>query len=149
MEMSHFYARHPLGRYLSNADPSEPVPNGTTFLVPRTAAMEVARWTHGCTLVGANPSFDAITLTQLLRGQGLTPSWHYRMIDVEALTYGHLQKDTGGLAGCAAALGIDVNPDTEHTAMGDVLVARAIFDKVMTPDPRELLAVGSDANEYR
>lgn len=46
--------------------------------------------THGAHLVGAAPNFDAEVLAALLRDNGLTPSFHYHLIDVEALAVGWL-----------------------------------------------------------
>lgn len=106
-------------------------------------------------LVGAVPDFDALRLAFMFRdeqsfdsqgGLNLTP-WHYHLIDVENLAVGYLM----GLAkmgapegeftdfarppweseGLSRAVGIDPDQFERHTAMGDVLWARAIYDKVM------------------
>ncbi len=41
-------------------------------------------------LVGANPAFDADRLGRLFRRVGGEPTWHYRVIDVEALALGYV-----------------------------------------------------------
>lgn len=77
------------------------------------------------TIVGAVPNFDTERITHQL---GVT-GWHHRLRCVETLTAGHLGRDVGGLADCAEALGIPV--EDAHTAMGDVLMVRAIWDRIM------------------
>jgi len=129
-----YYERHPFGQFLTGVRPSPPTTNTTDFLEPRDAAATVMRWTYGCTIVGAQPWFDTSTLERLLRSEGLRAGHHYRLRCVENLTAGKLgREDIGGQKACAEALGLIVNPTTEHTALGDALVAKAIYDAVMTP----------------
>lgn len=95
------------------------------------AAERIAKWLDGCTIVGAQPHFDTVTLGRLLKIHGFPEPWHYRLRDVESLAAGYLRRDDlGGLAGCAAALGVEVPEGKAHTAMGDVETALAIYDKV-------------------
>lgn len=125
-----FYDRHPVGRYLSGQE-SEPPPDPNQFLdyySQRRAAIEIARITHGATIVGANPAFDLQTLERLLRSQGLIPGWHYRTRDVESLLAGRLtDENLGGLAACGAACGFKFGPGEEHTALGDALMAAKVY----------------------
>jgi len=124
---------------LANADPKALEIGRFRDRYPRnvgtTPAFDVARkvmdWTWGATIVGANPAFDMEGLTALLRRHRLAPMWHYRPIDVEALTAGHLGRHPGGLNACARALGIEVDTAGEHTALGDTEVARAIHDHIL------------------
>jgi len=51
---------------------------------------EVERLTRGAHLVGAVVSFDAEVLGNRMREHGICPSWHYHIIDVEALAAGYL-----------------------------------------------------------
>lgn len=46
--------------------------------------------TRGAHLVGAVVSFDAEVLAARMRANGICPSWHYHLIDVEALAVGFL-----------------------------------------------------------
>ena len=46
--------------------------------------------TRGAHLAGAVVSFDADVLGQRMRANGICPSWHYHLIDVEALAAGYL-----------------------------------------------------------
>jgi len=132
LAVGRFYDRSPMGLFLSGKT-TVPKTNMTDFLTPRDAAATVARWTHGCQLVAANPTFDIPILEQLLYGYGLVPGWHYQVRDIESLTEGHLRRPVGGLKKCAEALDIPVDESREHTAAGDVAVAVAIWEKVMTP----------------
>lgn len=60
-------------------------------------AGSVAQMLDGAHIVGAVPSFDAAFLTPWLRANGHAPTWHYHLIDVEALAAGYI-------AGCREAV---------------------------------------------
>lgn len=120
LEIGRFRDRHPSYRGTEG-----------TLTSSYDVAKRVERWTWGATIVAANPWFDMEALAALLRRHRLLPMWHYRPIDVEALTAGHLGRHPGGLASCARALGVEVDPDGEHTALGDTKVARAIYDRIL------------------
>jgi len=84
-------------------------------------------------LVGAVPDFDAYRLTHQLGVSG----WHYHLIDVENLAAGYLAGSGRLLPDLpwdsnTLSRAVRVNPDNfaRHTAMGDVMWARAIFDAV-------------------
>ena len=90
-------------------------------------AAELQRFFYGRpTVVGAVPNFD----TERLAHQFGLSGWHHRLRCVETLTAGKLGREIGGLSECAEALGIPVAD--AHTAMGDVLMVREIWDSVMT-----------------
>lgn len=125
LNVGKFYDRHPMGRRLSHIGRT-----ATATVKPITqAAPLIARLTHGAQIVGAVPNFDTEILERLLREQGLTPAWHYRLICVETLTAGHLRRHVGGLGKCAEALGIPV--EGAHTALGDARTAMRVYDAVM------------------
>lgn len=134
LKVGGFYERHPYGMYLSGRIPdfSFGFKDDGEFLRPRDAAHEVARWTHGATIVGAVPNFDTETLAGLLRANKLIPAWSHRLRCVEAITAGHLGREVGGLSACAEALGIE--HIDKHTAMGDVRAAMAIYDRIIKAD---------------
>lgn len=109
---------------------------------------EVEQLTRGAHLVGAVVSFDADVLGQRMRANGICPSWHYHLIDIEALAVGYLSHSAarGGdgqeLKGSITALpwksdalsraaGVDPDDFDRHTALGDARWARAIYDAVM------------------
>lgn len=98
----------------------------------------IGKLTAGCHLVGAVPSFDEERLRRLLNAHQVKHSWHYHLVDVEALAVGYL-----------AGLGVDIAPpwnsddlterlgvvvpvdDVRHTALGDARWAMAIYDAVL------------------
>lgn len=51
---------------------------------------EVEALTRDAHIIGAVPSFDTETLTARMRAHGICPSWHYHLIDVEALAVGFI-----------------------------------------------------------
>lgn len=128
LEVGGFYQRHPRGILLSTGRNA-----GFSPGAPERVAEQIARWTHGSTIVGANPSFDTHILSRLLFKNGIQPAWHYRMIDVEALTAGYLGNPPASLVDSATALGINFPEDQQHTALGDAQIAMAIYDKILGP----------------
>ena len=146
LQVGGFWDRHPAGRRLSGRDnggiPSEPV------LSQHDAAREVMQWTFGAHLVGAVPNFDAEVLSGLLRSYGFLPSWHYHLIDVEALAVGYLRGRVAGAGAAGAtreevttppwssdelsiAVGVEPATDAErHTALGDARWAMHIYDAI-------------------
>lgn len=105
----------------------EPIPQ--TFA---EAAAQIHRLLDGAYLVGAVPSFDALMLTYFLRGHGLEPAWRHRLVCVENLVAGAThQRIPQGLREAASQVGVWVDPEARHTAMGDARVARDTYDAVM------------------
>lgn len=116
---------------------------------PRSMAETVARLLDGAHMVGAVPSFDAAFLTRWLNAQGQAATWHYHLVDVEALAAGWLA--TGARVSPDEAQGADmsiVHPPwnsndlsravgvepadyDRHTALGDARWAKAIYEAVM------------------
>ena len=128
LEIGGFYERHPRGIYLRTGQKPDYHKELTS---PDLAAYWVHRLTFGAIIVGAQPHFDTHILERLLHVQGLQPSWHYRQRDVESMAAGYLGEDVGGLAKCAAALGIPFPEADQHTAMGDARAALAVYDKCL------------------
>ncbi|WP_029924029.1 3'-5' exonuclease [Nocardia otitidiscaviarum] len=137
LKVGGFYDRHPLGRYLSGLDARA----SGSALRPSDAAHMIARWTHGAHIVGAVPNFDTEVLANLLRAHGLTPAWHYHLIDVESLAVGWLHRKAEPFpAGIPLPWKSDelsracgVEPPTEderHTAMGDARWAQRLYDRI-------------------
>jgi len=144
LNIGRFYDRHPLGRHIAHGDSwSVPSFGMAGYLSRRDAAYEVAKLTHGCHIVGAVPNFDTECLAALLRNNGLIPTWHYHLVDIENLAVGYL----AGLGKPIAppwksdelteALGLDPVPDDErHTALGDAKWAMRVYDAVMAGGSR-------------
>lgn len=128
LEIGGFYERHPRGIYLASGKRPD-------YHAELTSIDQAAYWIHrltfGATIIGAQPWFDTHILERILHTQGLQPSWFYRMRDVESMTAGAIGEDVGGLAKCAAAMGVPFPEADQHTAMGDARVALAIYDKCM------------------
>ncbi|WP_280482235.1 hypothetical protein [Nocardia cyriacigeorgica] len=140
LRVGRFYDRHPAGRYLAGLDDDPWAPSNAWH--PDIAAREVARWTHGAHIVGAVPNFDTEVLGALLREHGLTPAWHFHLIDIEALMVGwlHATATPGETSGpelpwrsddLSRAVGVEPPGETErHTAMGDARWAMRVFDRI-------------------
>lgn len=101
-------------------------------------AHTVATYLDGAHLVGAVPDFDARFLTRFLRRNGQAPTWHYHLIDVEALTVGWLAGAGTPIPppwdsrAIAAGLGVQQSEDEKHTALGDARFCRDVYDRVMS-----------------
>jgi DNA polymerase III epsilon subunit-like protein len=91
--------------------------------------------TRDAWIVGAVPSFDVSFLERILRAHGLEPVWHARLVCVENLVASRARTLPGGLSWAAAACGIDPAGYPLHTAMGDALLHRDVYDTVMGLDP--------------
>jgi DNA polymerase III epsilon subunit-like protein len=97
-----------------------------------TAVHALTSWLAGRHLVGANPAFDQAFLKSMFRAYRLEPTWHHRLIDVEALAMQSLGIPTPmGLRQSADALGIRYDPDSLHSAFGDAELAMRIYDLVV------------------
>lgn len=106
-------------------------------------------------VVGAVPNFDTERLARLLAAHGRKPGWHYHLIDVENLAVGYLSACIQMVPGSgqpgvslpwdsdalSRAVGIEPPGEGErHTALGDVMWVRAIYDRVtgaQIPKPYE------------
>lgn len=167
LKIGRFWDRHPLGKWLSAGAGPNPMKDATLFPKPdkdlvrqfdaepptqdlyvtrETAAQLVARWTHGCHVVGAVPNFDTEVFAALLRDQQLIPAHHYHLIDVETLVVGYLHglgdnpaPDAVGRAfdlpwdSEALSRAVGVRPageDERHTALGDARWAQRLWDRV-------------------
>lgn len=81
-------------------------------------------------MVGAVPSFDDAFLKALLRTFRI--QWKHRLICVETLVAGALKQPVPlGLRKAAEAMGVKVDGDVLHTALGDARLARDVYDAVM------------------
>lgn len=126
LELGGFYERHPRGIVLSTGvRPPFGVDGG------QRAAEQIARWTHGATIIGAQPWFDAHVLANLLHRHEIQPAWHHRMVDVESLTAGHLGLPPVSLVDSAQSLGVEFPVAEQHTALGDARVCMAIWDRIV------------------
>jgi hypothetical protein len=143
LKIGRFYERHP-----------DATPGADTGIIthPEVHVLrKVEKLTRGAHLVGAVPNFDAEVLSARMRANGICPSWHYHLIDIEALAVGYLNglhaRGRGGRADAvangdvpvppwksddlAAALGVTVSDEDRHTALGDARWAMHVYDAVM------------------
>lgn len=129
LDIGRYHERHPQGNAYDGTTKT-PLPGGCEF------AHGFAGLTHNAHLAGNVVSFDADRLRKLLRAYGVMPSWHYHLVDVEALVAGRL-----GLAppwnsrDLSAAIGVEMPTDEErHTALGDAYWAMRLYDAAMEGD---------------
>ncbi len=143
LKIGGFYERHPdAATPMGKQDPWG-ITKGTRS--EQIALLESEEITRGAHLVGAVPNFDAEVLAARMRHHGIAPSWHYHLIDVEALAVGYLAATgkfvdpSGGTLNLlpwdsdklTGLLGLDpVSAADRHTALGDARWARAIYDRV-------------------
>lgn len=130
LNIGRFWDRHPAGRKMSGKPPS-PADSAPVYNC-HDAARVVMEWTFGAHLVGAVPNFDAEVLARLLRAEGYLPSWHYHLVDVEAMAAGFLGVQPPWNSDelsrrCGVEPPIDVD---RHTALGDARWALRWYDKV-------------------
>lgn len=140
LQIGGFYARHA-------AYGGVPY-HGTVELPEYRAAAAVEAITRGAHLVGAVPSFDAECLAAMLRRHGMTPAWHYHLIDIESMAAGwliakgsrnHRTDGKGPVLDLPwrsdeLSLACGVQPPTEeerHTAIGDARWVRRWYDTLV------------------
>lgn len=128
LKIGRFYERHP-----QMIDPRG------SGVYEAAVLQQVERETRGAHLIGAVPNFDAEVLASRMRAHGIAPSWHYHLIDVEALAVGYLAGVTTldmtrlpwESDWLTTQLGLAPVPEAErHTALGDARWARSIYDAV-------------------
>jgi DNA polymerase III epsilon subunit-like protein len=149
LKIGRFFERHPQARIDREANFADYEDESDVL-----AAVEAV--TRGAHLVGAVVSFDADVLGQRMRASGICPSWHYHLVDVEALAAGFIagefkacqevgNPDADGPTAEEArsalppwdshalsrAVGVDPDDFERHTALGDARWAMAIYDAVI------------------
>lgn len=97
---------------------------------PRSIAEDIAVRLDGMTLVGANPAFDAAFLRRFLLDHGQAPMWSHRLLDIEAYAAAFCHGMPKSLRDTAGVLGVPVDEDGRHTALGDARLVKAIWDQV-------------------
>lgn len=142
-----------IGRYFERTDHLLPADVGQVHLLgaddqpgedrwsdPGAAAEFIQALLDRRHLVGAVPDFDHRFLRRLLTRYDLAVSWHYHLIDVEALAIGFLCGNPDSdfelelpweSHQLTRQIGVDVSAAEEHTALGDARWAKAVFDRVM------------------
>jgi hypothetical protein len=135
LKIGRFHERHPQMRL-------DTEPEFSDCDAEYDALRQVEAITRGAHLVGAVVSFDAEVLAGRMRAHGICPSWHYHLIDCEALAVGYLMRERvrAGFDGSmlpwksdelSAELDVTVSEEDRHTALGDARWAMRVFDAVM------------------
>ncbi len=117
-----------VGRYYERFNHDDQVHRGGRMQL----AKELSRLLAGKTLVGVNVSFDAQFLAKFLDGYRHCAPWHYRLVNIRDLIVGcygldHLDDSTDTLS---RLVGVDPDDYARHTAVGDALWTRAMYDAV-------------------
>lgn len=129
-----------VGRYYQRRDDIYSTRDERRFLSEQdryTAAIEIASFTEGCHLIGANPSFDAGFITAFLRRNGAAPAWHHRLIDIESLAIGLIVEiAAAGSIGRPRSLSdiceaLDILRPDAHTARADCVQTKTAYFKLM------------------
>lgn len=139
LKIGGFYDRHP-----QNQTPRD----SSGFVSEAVALDSIERWTRGAHLVGNVVSFDAEVLANRMRANGILPSWHYHLIDIESMAVGYLHGLAREYPGSMAAdfiktglpwdsgqlsLALDVMPPSDedrHTALGDAQWVMRMWDAI-------------------
>lgn len=128
-----FYDRHPAHRLNGRLHRSGLTEDGYHLFDEARVARLVEQFTRGAHLVGAVPSFDEETLAGMLWRHGLLPGWHYHLVDVEALAAGFLGVEPPwDSRALSEAVGVDRGKYAAHTALGDALWARDVYDATIS-----------------
>ena len=120
------------------------------------AARKISQFVAGAHIVGAVPDFDTNRLGRMLRLNGLKPTWHYHLIDVEVLALGWLA--ARGRLGevprpwdsevLSRMIGVEPPPASQrHTAMGDVKWIIDMYDRIAEDSNRGVPAIAAIASE--
>lgn len=143
LSIGRYHERHPKGNdFKVGATPIGPrVANDQGLTEWSKCAELIAKKTHNLHLVGNVISFDADFIGRMLRANGFSPSWHYHLIDCEALAVGYLKQRDGLHAVVqeppwdskviTEELGIEVSEEDKHTALGDARWAKSMYEVVM------------------
>lgn len=134
LKIGRYYQRHPdpfgRARYTGLPNAAESAYDAISMFVEQA---------HDAVIVGAVPWFDTETLANLARGYGFLPSWHYHLVDVEALAAGHLgMSPPWSFNTLLARFGITVTE--RHSAIGDARAVRDLYDAIMKEAGDELHA---------
>lgn len=140
LDVGNFHTRHPQGNdWVRCGLPAGRGADGRypTLTDHHDVARVIAGWTHGCHLVGAVVSFDAERLARLLRQHHIAPSWHYHLVDVEALLAGHFGCEPPWVSSeLSKRIGVDPDDYERHTALGDARWCQAMYNAwLLTHEP--------------
>ena len=117
-----------------------------SFNNPEVVAGNLGPLLSGKHLVGAIPSFDALFLDRFLRRHSQCPTWHYHVIDIEAMVIGWLARETffntredseielplpWKSDWMFEQLGLADFGAEEHTALGDTRKVKEVWERMV------------------
>lgn len=118
-----FYQRHPQ----MQMQPSWPLGLQDESYVMR----QLEKITRDAIIIGAVVNFDTEAISERMRFRGVCPSWHYHLGDVENLAAGALGiEPPWGFDDLLSTFALAYNEEHRHTALGDALMARDLYDAV-------------------
>jgi DNA polymerase III epsilon subunit-like protein len=126
LKIGRYFSRHP--DWLQENKPIQ-----SAGYVARTLVKDL-RDRH---IVGAVPSFDDAFLKRFVAAHRLPVTWHYHLIDVEALALGYMAARNRVMAlpwnseDLSRAVGVEPNDFERHSALGDARWAKAIYERVV------------------
>jgi oligoribonuclease (3'-5' exoribonuclease) len=125
LKIGNYYQRHP-SPMRSRGD-ARSISN--SLVDPHDLWREVASDMRDAIIVGAVPSFDEETIADTLHGRnGLQPTWHYHLVDIETLAAGALgMEPPWNFDEVLARYGL-AQHDDRHTALGDARLVRDLYD---------------------
>lgn len=130
------------GYYLRHPEQSEELPAGAQLAGPIRAAEQVAEFTAGAHLLGANVSFDVNTLGWFMSTVGVLPAWRWFPLEVETAAAALLgkmgdipERGSWGLGTLARLAGIEVSHDRRHTALYDAELALELWEWCVARQP--------------
>ena len=134
LKIGRFYDRHP--QYQLGREPYSTETGDEADVLRLVEAI-----TRGAHIVGAVPSFDTDVLGQRMRANGICPSWHYHVQDIETLIIGYLRERGEPVPllpwrfdDLSRLIGVEPPGDDErHSALGDARWAMRVWDTVMGP----------------
>ena len=123
LKIGKFYDRHP---------DSQPGTGHAAIRSEWDVLHRVELFTRGATIVGAVPNFDTEVLGNRMRANGICPSWHYHLIDIETLAAGSLRlAPPWDFDSLLAKFGLTYDESSRHTALGDARMVRDLYDAVL------------------
>lgn len=138
-----------LMRYTEWSDKDAAEHQDWTPTTPEHIASLLAHVFDGAHIIGACPWFDDAMISKFLRRWGQAATWHYHLIDVEAMAVGYLAR-AGTLIDppyrsdeLASLIGIPpIEERLRHTALGDALWVRSWWN-AMRKDAKRPKTVSS------
>lgn len=128
LQIGGYYQRHP-------EQNDGMIPAGAQLAGPQRAAEQVAEFTAGAHLLGANVAFDLTTLGWFMTTVGVIPAWKWFPLEVEtpaAALLGRLSeippRGSYGLGELCRRAGLVVSDDRRHTALYDAGLALELWE---------------------